>query len=473
MTSKLLHINSIGCQMNVNDANQIAAVLNPLGYFCTDVIEAADMIVLNTCTIREKAEQKAFSFLGRLAKIKAANPSLIVAVGGCVAQQEGEVILKRMPHVDLVFGTHAIFRLPDLVRRIESCRCRIVDVRWSDSIESDESPVIPLNDGQVSAFVTIMRGCDNYCTYCVVPHVRGREASRHPKHIIQEIRMRVDQGIREVTLLGQNVNSYGNKEKFGTFAELLTRVNAIEGLRRVRFTTSHPKDLSEDLINIFGRLDKVCHHIHLPVQSGDDEILKHMNRKYTRKAYLEKVARLRTVCPDIAVTSDFIVGFPGETHRQFQASLELIKTVRFDGLFAFMYSDRPNAPAAAFPDKISETVKKERLQTLLALQESITGEKHQQMVGQIRQVLVEGPSRGIESEDVGTASTQTQWSGRSSSNHIIHFTLPEGQFDKKELLTGTLVDIMIEGAYAHSLWGRMIHRPTRTTPSKGETTVVA
>jgi tRNA-2-methylthio-N6-dimethylallyladenosine synthase len=473
MTSKLLHINSIGCQMNVNDTNQIADVLVPLGYSCTDAIESADMIVLNTCTIREKAEQKAFSFLGRLAKIKAANPSLIVAVGGCVAQQEGEAILKRMPHVDLVFGTHAIFRLPDLVRRIESCRCRVVDVRWSDTIESDESPVRPLNDGQVSAFVTIMRGCDNYCTYCVVPHVRGREASRHPDRIIQEIRMRVDQGIREVTLLGQNVNSYGNKEKLGTFAELLTRVNAINGLRRIRFTTSHPKDLSEDLISAFGRLDKLCHHIHLPVQSGDDELLKRMNRKYTRKAYLDKVARLRTVCPEIAITSDFIVGFPGETDRQFQASLDLINAVRYDGLFAFMYSDRPNAPAAAFSNKIAETVKKERLQTLLALQESITREKHQHMVGQIRQVLVEGPSRGIESEDGGHASPQTQWSGRSSGNHIIHFAVPEAQPNKKELLTGTLVDIMIEGAYAHSLWGRLIHQPMGTTQAKGETTVAA
>ena len=473
MKSKLLHISTIGCQMNVYDANQIAGVLAPLGYTGADAIESADMVIVNTCTIREKAEQKAFSFLGRLAKIKIANPSLIVAVGGCMAQQEGEAILKRMPHVDLVFGTHAIFRLPEMVRRIESSRCRIVDVRLSDTIEFDGPVAGPLTDGQVSAFITIMRGCDNYCTYCVVPHVRGREASRHPDRIVEEIRMRVDQGVREVTLLGQNVNSYGNKEGLCSFAELLTRVDGIDRLGRIRFTTSHPKDLSEDLIRAFGRLEKLCHHIHLPVQSGDDGILKRMNRRYTRDAYLAKVARLRAACPDIAITSDFIVGFPGETDRQFQATLNLIETVRYDGLFAFMYSDRPNAPAAAFSGKIAEAVKKERLQALLDLQGRITRDKHQAIVGQTRRVLVEGPNRGIGSNGTDIASAQIQWTGRSSSNHIIHFAVPDALLEKKQLLTGTFADIMIEGAHAHSLWGRLIHGPMGATPEKGETTIAA
>ncbi len=473
MKPKLLHISTIGCQMNVYDANQIAGVLAPLGYTGTDAIESADMVIVNTCTIREKAEQKAFSFLGRLAKIKTANPSLIVAVGGCVAQQEGEAILKRMPHVDLVFGTHAILRLPEMVRRIESSRSRIVDVQLSDSIEFDGPVAGPLTNGQVSAFVTIMRGCDNYCTYCVVPHVRGREASRHPDRIVEEIRLRVDQGVREVTLLGQNVNSYGKKEGLCTFAELLARVDGIEALGRIRFTTSHPKDLSEDLIGTFGRLKKLCHHIHLPVQSGDDGVLKRMNRRYTRDAYLEKVDRLRAVCPDIAITSDFIVGFPGETDRQFQASLALIETVRFDGLFAFMYSDRPNAPAAAFGGKIAEPEKKARLQALLELQGRITREKHHVMVGRIRQVLVEGPSRGIESGGTGSASPPIRWTGRSSSNHIIHFGVSDARWGKKELLTGTFADIMIEGAHAHSLWGRLVYGPMDTTPEKGETSVAA
>jgi tRNA-2-methylthio-N6-dimethylallyladenosine synthase len=473
MKSKLLYISTIGCQMNVYDAHQIAGVLAPMGYTGTHAPESADMVIVNTCTIREKAEQKAFSFLGRLSKIKAANPSLIVAVGGCVAQQEGEAILKRMPHVDLVFGTHAIFRLPDMVRRIESSRCRIVDVRLSDTIEFDGPVDWPLPDKETSAFVTIMRGCDNFCTYCVVPHVRGREASRHPDRIIEEIQMLVKQGVREVTLLGQNVNSYGNKEGLCSFTDLLERVDGIAGLGRVRFTTSHPKDLSDDLIGAFGRLEKLCHHMHLPVQSGDDGILKRMNRKYTRESYLDKIERLRSVCPDIAVTSDFIVGFPGETDRQFQATLDLIDTVRYDGVFAFMYSDRPNAPAAAFSGKIAEPVKKERLQALLALQGKITREKNKRMIGQVHRILVEGPSRALDAGDSDAAAATPRWTGRSSSNHIVHFDLPDACLEKKELLTGSFADIMIEGAYAHSLWGRMVDGPMIVSPGKGDSTIAA
>lgn len=460
MTSKLLHISTIGCQMNVYDANQIAGVLASLGYTGTDAIQSADMVIVNTCTIREKAEQKAFSFLGRLAKIKADKPSLIVAVGGCLAQQEGRAIFARMPHVDLVFGTQAIFRLPELVRRVESSRTRIVDVRLSDTIEFDGPVAGPVVDGQVSAFVTIMRGCDNYCTYCVVPHVRGRESSRHPDRIVEEIRMRVDQGIREVTLLGQNVNSYGNKEGLCNFADLLARVDRIDGLGRIRFTTSHPKDLSDRLIDAFGRLEKLCHHIHLPVQSGDDRILRRMNRKVTRGAYLEKIARLRAACPDIAITSDFIVGFPGETEAQFQATLDLIETVRYDGLFAFMYSDRPHAPAAAFDGKLSESLKKERLQTLLALQDRISHEKFQGLIGRVSQVLVEGRSRVAASDASEAAASPSRWSGRSSSNHIVHFDFPETAPARKEGLTGSFVDIMIEGTHAHSLWGRLVGGPS-------------
>jgi len=473
MRSKQLYINTIGCQMNVYDANQIAGVLAPLGYTGTDAIESADMVVVNTCTIREKAEQKAFSFLGRLAKSKKDNPAMIIAVGGCVAQQEGQAILQRMPHVDLVFGTHAIFRLPEMVRRIEASRCRIVDVRLSETIEIDDPTVGSLVDGQVAAFVTIMRGCDNYCTYCVVPHVRGREASRRPDRIVDEIRLLVAEGIREVTLLGQNVNSYGDKEGLCTFTELLERVNAIDRLGRIRFTTSHPKDLSEDLMRAFGRLEKLCRHIHLPVQSGDDEILRRMNRKYTRADYLNKIERLRKVCPEIAVTSDFIVGFPGETERQFQRTLDLIETVRYDGLFAFMYSDRPLAPASAFSAKIGDAVKKERLQALLDLQETITREKHADMVGRILRVLVEGTSRDVDLPGSADQSRNIRWTGRSSSNHIIHFSAPQEGSPEKEVLTGKFADIMIEGAYAHSLWGRMVDRSEGSTSEKGEASIAA
>jgi tRNA-2-methylthio-N6-dimethylallyladenosine synthase len=473
MKAKKLHISTIGCQMNVYDANQIAGVLAPLGYTGTDAIETADLVVVNTCTIREKAEQKAFSFLGRLAKVKAARPSLIVAVGGCVAQQEGQAILKRMPHVDLVFGTHAIFRLPDMIRRIESTRCRIVDVRLSDAIEVDEPVDAPHLDDPVSAFVTIMRGCDNYCTYCVVPHVRGREASRHPDRIVEEIRRLVRRGIKEVTLLGQNVNSYGNKEGLCSFTDLLTMVNEIDGLTRIRFTTSHPKDLSPELIAAFGRLDKLCRHIHLPVQSGDNRILKRMNRRYTREAYLEKIRGLRAVCPDIAITSDFIVGFPGETESQFAATLDLIDTVRYDGLFAFMYSDRPNAPAAAFSDKVDEPVKKRRLQELLDCQQRITQEKYAALVGRSTRVLVEGPGRDLTAEAAGSNAPSPKWTGRTSTNRIVHFTIPEPFAPDKELLTGTLAQIMIEGSHAHSLRGRLTRWPLDAAPEKGDSIIAA
>jgi len=303
---KLLYINTIGCQMNVYDSERIVNNLISFGYETTPFVESADLIITNTCTIREKAEQKAFSFLGRLSRLKQKNPDLIIAVGGCVAQQQGRKILKRMPHVDLVFGTHALGRLPQAIEKIERQRCRIVDIQMTESLDDDSTQPMAVKAEAVSKFVTIMRGCDNYCAYCVVPYVRGREASRNPDQIVTEIEQLVHGGVREVTLLGQNVNSYGKKEGLCTFAELLSRINDIEQLSRIRFTTSHPKDLSDDLINAFGRLDKLCHHLHLPIQSGSNSILKRMNRRYTREIYIEKVAALRASCPEISITTDIL-----------------------------------------------------------------------------------------------------------------------------------------------------------------------
>ena len=274
MTPKSLFINTMGCQMNVYDSGQIRNRLAPLGYRLTDDLSQADVIIVNTCSIRAKAEQKAFSFLGRLAPLKQQKPDLIIGIAGCVAQQEGGRILSRMPYVDLVFGTHAIARLPRNIERISATRCRIVDVRIDPQIDAGDFCLGPQSDSATAAFVTIMRGCDNYCTYCVVPHVRGREASRAPEDIESEVRHLVSQGVREVTLLGQNVNSYGLKEGLISFAQLIDRLNAVEGLERIRFTTSHPKDLSGELMEAFSRLDKLCPHIHLPVQSGSDRILK-------------------------------------------------------------------------------------------------------------------------------------------------------------------------------------------------------
>jgi tRNA-2-methylthio-N6-dimethylallyladenosine synthase len=466
MRQKRVYINTIGCQMNVHDSERMAAGLQTLGYRPTVSMGAADLIIANTCAIRAKAEQKVFSFLGRLAGLKRKKPELIIAVGGCVAQQEGRRMLKRLPHLDLVFGTHALGRLPALVQRIEAERCRLVDVEMTGGIAEPIGNPAPLPHTQaVSRFVTVMQGCDNYCTYCVVPYVRGREVSRPPEAITDEVRRLVAAGAREVTLLGQNVNSYGQKEGLCGFPELLRRVNDISGLKRIRFTTSHPKDLSQGLVRAFGEIEKLCPHIHLPVQSGSNRILRRMNRKYTREIYLERIGHLRAVRPDIAVTSDFIVGFPGEGRDDFEATLSLISDVQFDGLFAFIYSDRPSAPAARFADKVPEAVKQERLQALLELQEGITLRKNRALVGTVQEVLVEGTSKRIarHAPDPGgdeppsrDAGTVRQWTGRNGTFKIVHFCDPPeaagGSFTNP-VDAGMLIPVEIERAFAHSLRG--------------------
>lgn len=463
MNHRNLYIYTIGCQMNVYDSNQIESILKPEGYGRTETLEVADLIIINTCSIRAKAEQKAFSFLGRLSDLKRSNPDLVVAMGGCVAQQEGQKVLKRMPHVDLVFGTHVISRLPQMISKIRKDRCRLVDVRQSEKMMTHEFVQTKIPAGQISSFVTIMRGCDNYCTYCVVPYVRGREASRPPDEIIEEIEGLVAQGVKEVTLLGQNVNSYGQKESLISFPQLLALINAVNGLERIRFTTSHPKDLSLDLMAAFSTMDKLCRHIHLPVQSGSDAILKRMNRSYTRGHYLEKIAQLKQSCPDIALTSDIIVGFPGESDSDFEQTLELIRRVRYHGLFAFKYSDRPSAPATRFSGKIPEKIKDQRLQAVLALQKNITKEKHDALVGTTQRVLVEGHSKRFNAGEAHQVPGQNesnipanQWTGRTSANLIVNFSASDKFAGMDFDLIGRVVNVAIEKAMAHSISGRQI-----------------
>jgi len=436
--------------MNIYDSERIIRGLKESGYTDTSSLESADLIILNTCTIRAKAEHKAFSFLGRLAEMKREKPDLIIGVGGCVAQQKGRKILSRVPEIDFVFGTHAIHRLPEIIHRIESERVRIADIELSDNnterfeFGTASHCETPLQTENVTRFVTIMQGCDNFCAYCVVPFVRGREVSRHPENIIREIKELVKSGVKEITLLGQNVNSYGQKQEMCSFAELLSEINKIDGLLRIRFTTSHPKDLSHELIDSFRELDKLCRHIHLPVQSGSDKILKMMNRKYTGEAYLERVDRLRQVSPDIAITSDFIVGFPGETESDFNNTLDLIKEVEYDTLFAFKYSDRPQVPSALFHDKISEDEKEERLDHLLKLQENYTLKKNQLLVGTIQEILVEGHSK---------KESAVQWTGRTSTNKIVNFI--QNDVHGNQILTGKMIKIRIKKALPHSLWGEI------------------
>jgi tRNA-2-methylthio-N6-dimethylallyladenosine synthase len=466
MTTQRLFIHTIGCQMNVYDSDRIVRLLAARGYQQTRQLEGADLVIVNTCAIRAKAEQKAFSFIGRLARLKKRRPGLMIAVGGCVAQQEGEAILARMPIVDVVFGTQAIARLPGLLEAVRIHRQGVVDVGQGGTIDEVQTKAEGFVERGVSRFVTIMQGCDNYCTYCVVPYVRGTEKSRQPERILTEIQTLVKEGVREVTLLGQNVNSYGRKEGLPSFAELLERINAIDGLQRIRFTTSHPKDLSEDLMQAFGCLPKLCPHIHLPVQSGSDRILKRMNRNYTREVYLERIARLRRIRPDIAVTSDFIVGFPGESPADFQKTLALVSSVRFDGIFAFMYSDREIAPASRLAQKVGASEKSERLQTLLATQETITLEKHRALVGRIEPILVEGNSSrpGLK----GSAADGPQWTGRTPGNKIVNFTPAQNGRPAVALKVGALVEVMIENAFSHSLLGRLIPGKPTTPCQEGE-----
>ncbi len=472
MNTKYIYVNTIGCQMNVYDSEQMIKVLKPLGYERTLSLETADLIIVNTCSIRKKAEQKAFSFLGRLPDLKKKKAGLIIGISGCVAQQEGKKILDRFPYVDIILGTHAIGRLPQLVNQIEKERCRIVDIKMSEEMEELEC-ANRFHSGDVSSFVTIMQGCDNFCTYCVVPYVRGRERSRAPENIIQEICGLVASGTKEVTLLGQNVNSYGKKEGLCSFPELLGRVNDIEGLLRIRFTTSHPKDLSDELVYAFKDLEKVCGHFHLPVQCGSNRILKKMNRKYTRESYLERVDKLRQVRPDIAITSDMIVGFPGETRADFEETLDLIKKVEFDGLFAFIYSERPNAPASAFPDQIDLKEKKERLQKLLDLQEGFTKKKNEALVGKSEFVLVEGLSKKQNEPGSEDRLHDFQLTGRTSGNKIVNFVGDDTGVCGNDVFTGRIVNVRIEKAFAHSLWGKALKSDFPCHGLKGDATYAA
>lgn len=468
---KKVYVYTIGCQMNVYDSERMVQIVAPLHYEETRFLEEADLVLVNTCSVREKAEQKAFSFLGRLAVQKRGKKELIIGVGGCVAQQEGERIFKRAPAVDLVFGTHAIPRLPRLVSEVEKTGCRMVDIDFSDTIHGPEGiPVLHAVEPP-AGFVTIMRGCDNFCTYCVVPFVRGRECSRPPEEIVAEISARVQNGMREVTLLGQNVNSYGIKEGLCPFSELLGLVNAISGLERIRFTTSHPKDLSDELITAFRDLDKLCNHIHLPVQSGSDRILKRMNRRYTREMYIDRVGKLRQACPSIAISSDMIVGFPGETVEDFEQTLEMMREVAFDSLFAFVYSDRPHAKAASFPDKVAEAEKRSRLLRLLDFQETHTREKNQAFVGKTVEVLVEGLSKKQGKNGLENDKEASQWSGRTTENKIVNFEAQNG--NEGGALIGNLVRVYVERAFSHSLQGRAIAGGGEKMESKGDDTYAA
>jgi tRNA-2-methylthio-N6-dimethylallyladenosine synthase len=435
---KSFYLETFGCQMNVVDSERIATLLQEIGYQPVSAPEGADLVLLNTCSVRDKAERKVYGHLGRFKPLKDRRPSLIVGVGGCVAQQEGEELLRKIPHLDLVFGTHNVHKLPEMVRRVEEGRERCLETDFLD--RDTRLALFPeRSEGEgVTRFVTIMQGCDNFCTYCIVPHVRGREISRPAADIVAEVLELAAQGVKEVTLIGQNVNSYGRKEGWDlTFARLLEAIHAIAGIERIRFTTSHPRDFSEDMIAVFGQLSKLALHLHLPVQSGSDRILAAMERGYTSARYLDTVRRLRQVAPRIRFTTDIIVGFPGETEEDFQQTLDLVEQVGFADLYSFLYSPRPGTAAASYPQQIEPAVRQQRFDRLLALQEGISRATWGADVGQVHAVLVEGESR-----------QGGQLFGRSTWNRIVNF--PGDQ-----ALIGTIVPVRITVSYRNSQLGEL------------------
>ena len=441
------HIESFGCQMNLSDSERIAGQLESLGYVSADTNELADVIVLNTCCVRESAENRIFGHIGALKRIKEQDPRCIIIVAGCLAQKDQEAIFRRAPHVDIVLGTQNIDRLAEILLETERQKRLVV----SDDCTDDglgEKMRKSRNPG-VSAWVPIMYGCDNFCSYCIVPYVRGRERSRPPEAILEEIRLFVAGGGREVTLLGQNVNSYGKNLADGwDFPRLLSAVDRIHGIRRVRFMTSHPKDLSNRLIRAMAEGKNICRHLHLPVQSGCDEILRRMNRNYTAEAYRDIVRRLRSAIPDISLTTDLIVGFPGETEAMFDETLDFVKEMSFDAAFTFLYSRRSGTPAAELQDQISSEKKQERLQALMDLQNDISLERNRQWLAREVEVLADGPSK----------TDATTYSGRSSQNKIVLWPATDKD------CPGVIRTIKIDSAQTFLLKGKPIGERNEANP---------
>ena len=438
---KRLYIQTYGCQMNQYDSERIARLMGEQGYSATERAEEADLILLNTCSVRDKAEQKVYSMLGRWRELKEKNPGLIIGVGGCVAQQEGEALLRRVPHLDLVFGTHNIHKLGAMVREAESQGNRPVEIAfYRDPSYMEDPEARPAVHG-AKAYVTIMHGCNKVCSFCIVPYVRGRELSRPSDSILREIEELAANGVKEVMLLGQNVNSYGKRSAGElSFPELLRRVNDVAGVERIRFTTSHPEDLSPELIEAYARLEKLCEHLHLPVQSGSDTVLERMRRGYTREEYMGRIRRLRERCPVVALSTDIIVGFPGESEEEFEGSLEILQEVEYDDIYAFGYSPRPHTLAnKIYADDVPEDLKKNRLARVLKLQGEISRRKNQERVGSVEEILVENAAK------LGRG----QMMGRTRTNRIVNFPGPEE-------LSGKSARVRITAAAANSLLGELI-----------------
>lgn len=441
---KKVFIKTFGCQMNEYDSDKMVDVLNAAnGLVKTDTPEDADVILLNTCSVREKAEEKVFSDLGRLRELKKKNPDLLIGVGGCVASQEGEAIVKRAPYVDMVFGPQTLHRLPQLINERRNSGRPQVDISFPEIEKFDHMP--PAKVEGASAYVSIMEGCSKYCSYCVVPYTRGEEVSRRFDDVLTEVAGLADQGVKELTLLGQNVNAYRGVMEDGEiadFALLIEYIAEMPGIERIRFVTSHPKEFTQRLIDTYAKVPKLVDHLYLPAQHGSDRILSAMKRGYTVLEYKSVIRRLRQVRPNIAVSSDFIVGFPGETEEDFNALMKLITDIGYDTSFSFVFSPRPGTPAANLSDDTPYDVKLKRLQHLQAVVQDNANKISQSMVGTIQRILVEGPSR----------KDASKLSGRTENNRVVNF---DGG-PHADRLIGQMVDVNILEAFPFSLRGEVV-----------------
>ena len=439
--TKKLYIKTFGCQMNVYDSERMAISLGADGYNEVSSPEEADMILLNTCHIREKAAEKIYSDLGRFKSLKAKNPDLKIGVTGCVAQAEGEEIIKRQPLVDIVVGPQAYHRLPAMAKSIENGK-KIVDTEFPEEDKFEHLPTAPKSKRAPSAFLTVQEGCDKFCAFCVVPFTRGAEVSRPVSQIISEAQDLVERGVRDITLLGQNVNAYHGKmgNNDASLPQLIKELSNIEDLKRIRFTTSHPNDMTQELIDAHGEIEKLMPYLHLPVQSGSDKILKGMNRKHTTKSYLEVIEKLRIARPDIALSGDFIVGFPGESDEDFEQTLELVREVKYAQAYSFKYSTRPGTPAAESKKQVPEEIKSERLSRLQSLLSQHQKEFMETMVGKTLPVLLERPGR-----------LDGQLVGRSEYLHGVHASIDRAQI-------GDIVNLRILGADTNSLRAEFVSK---------------
>ncbi|WP_066873720.1 tRNA (N6-isopentenyl adenosine(37)-C2)-methylthiotransferase MiaB [Clostridium mediterraneense] len=437
---KTFFIETYGCQMNEEDSEKLSGMLKAIDYIETDKKDDADIVILNTCCVRENAENKVLGNLGELKKLKKKNPNTVIAICGCMMQQKemADKILFKYPFVDIIFGTHNSYKFPEYLNRVIQEKIQIKEIKNKEEGIIEGIPIDRKSD--IKAFVTIMYGCNNFCTYCIVPYVRGRERSRKPEEIEREIIDLVSKGYKEITLLGQNVNSYGKGlDEQINFAELLRRINKIDGLERIRFMTSHPKDISDSLIKAIKECDKVCEQIHLPVQSGSNKILKDMNRHYTREQYLEIIRKIRNEIPGVSITTDIIVGFPGESEKDFNDTLELVKEVKYDSAFTFIYSRRNYTPADRMTNQIEDSIKHKRFNKLLEVVNNNAISSNLTYEGQIVEVLVEGLSK----------NNNKILSGRIRNGKLINFI-----GDKS--LIGKLVNIKVTKAKAFSLYGEVL-----------------